>query len=194
MDIVHAEKYYSQIKERFPELNEKQIDAICKHGLRQLYSLSKSNADVCVRSPYYTAYFGKLFRKTMVYRRYYKIKWTVKYRLKYLREKPIFNGKYYFTADKDFYDLIYGKHSKKHKLRVDEITIYKVYGEAALTDKEYIFEIDYPEDLGFKYKLIDSTIRNPKCIGKRFGYCKYEPISTKSFNEARKNKYVKRWS
>lgn len=192
MDIIRAEKYYPQIKERFPELSEKQIDKIVKHGLRAFYMHTKNGADILVSSPYFTAYFGKLFRRNNIFLAYTKIKWTIKYRLLYTKSKKPFNGKYYFVTDQELNDPL-KKGRRRDKVHFDELCIYKVYGESTLQNKEYIYEMDYPEDLGYKYTLKDVTVNKPRLVAKRCGYRTYNPVSIEGIrNETRKNKYMKR--
>ena len=96
MDIIYAEKYYSQIKERYPDLSEKQIDKIIKYGLRSFFMHNSYGADVLIKSNYYTAYVGKLFMDESIFKKYRGIKNKIKLRIKYLRAKTKFNGKYYF--------------------------------------------------------------------------------------------------
>ena len=196
MDLIHVEKYYPQIKERFPDLSEKQIDKIVKYGLKSFYLYTRSGADMLVRSNFFVAYFGHWFKSPKLMGGYRKLKWTIKYRIMYSREKIKFNGLYYFVGDQDLYDRLYGPKGKRNKtarkLRFNELYIYKIYEEATLQNKEYIFEFSYPEDLGYRYKLRDVTIANASCVSKRCRKRKYEFVSTNTKNETRKNQLVKR--
>ena len=70
MDIIYAEKYYKQIKERVPYLSEKQIDKIVKYGLRSFFAHNKLGADILLKSNYYTAYVGRLYNKMDLFARY----------------------------------------------------------------------------------------------------------------------------
>ena len=101
MEIVHAEKYYKQIQERYPYLSEKQIDKIVKYGLRSFFAHNKFGADILLKSHYYTAYVGKLFNQVQLFAVYRIIKMKLKLRIKYKRSKQQFNGKYYFGLKKE---------------------------------------------------------------------------------------------
>lgn len=167
MDIVHAEKYYKQIQERYPDLNEWQIDNIVKYGLRSMWSRIKTGGDVLFKSPFFMAYFGMTFKDMDRQKKYAQIKRTIKARFNYSIKKPIFNGKYYFCADKAFYDKVYPKNKKKvSKIHVDKLLVYKIYDEAKIWGKEYIFEIDH-ENVGYKKALEDCDITNYKVYAKK---------------------------
>lgn len=159
MDIVYAEKYYKQVKERFPMLSEKQIDKIVKYGLRSFFAHNKFGGDVLLKSNYYTGYVGRLFVNTKWFAFYYINKMKLKLRIKYKRAKTVFNGKYYFGFKEDKYQELFGKNRKKHRiLSFDSIRIFKIYEECALYKPDYIFEFDH-EDEGFckrkrKFKIV----------------------------------------
>ena len=63
MKITNAEQYYKQVQERFPELSLKQIDQICKYGLRSFAGHNMIGGDVYLKSNYFSGYCGKLFLK-----------------------------------------------------------------------------------------------------------------------------------
>lgn len=146
MDIVYAEKYYKQVKERFPMLSEKQIDKIVKYGLRSFFAHNKFGGDVLLKSNYYTGYVGRLFTNMRFFAYYYIAKMKIKLRIKYKRAKTVFNGKYYFGFREEEYQLLFGKSKRKQKkICLPEIWIYKIYEECALHKPDYIFEFDYKD-------------------------------------------------
>lgn len=182
MDIIYAEKYYSQIKERYPDLSEKQIDKIIKYGLRSFFMHNSYGADVLIKSNYYTAYVGKLFMDDSIFRKYRGIKNKIKLRIKYLRAKTKFNGKYYFNLSKEVYNSIIkpqtkGKGRKRTKFYFEELPIRKIYEECLIFNPDYIFELDYPEDVGFYRKLKKFTTRNFRLVAKKNGKGIIEPVS-----------------
>lgn len=153
MDIVYAEKYYKQVKERFPCLNEKQIDKIIKYGLRSFYAHNKFGGDVLLKSRYYTGYIGRLFINMKFFAYYYVLKMKTKIRIKYKRSKTVFNGKYYFGLKKDVYEQHFGKRKQKKKTIVfDSLPIYKIYEECLLHKPDYVFEFDHKDEGFFKKK------------------------------------------
>lgn len=153
MDIVYAEKYYKQVKERFPILSEKQIDKIIKYGLRSFFAHNKFGGDVLLKSNYYTGYVGRLFKNMKFFAYYYVIKMKIKLRIKYKRSKTVFNGKYYFGLKKDVYEELFGHRMQKKKtIKFDKIPIYKMYEECLLHKPDYIFEFDHKDEGFCKYK------------------------------------------
>lgn len=166
MDIIYAEKYYKQIKERFPYLSEKQIDKIVKYGLRSFFAHNKLGADILLKSNYYTAYVGRLYNKMDLFARYWAFKMRIKLRIKYRRSKVPFNGKYYIPLTQEEYNKYFPRNGRK-KFVFNNVTIYKLYEECALYKPDYILEIDYPEDLGFVKKLKTHTTRNVRLYAKK---------------------------
>lgn len=167
MDIVYAEKYYKQVKERFPMLSEKQIDKIIKYGLRSFFAHNKFGGDVLLKSNYYTGYVGRLFTNMKFFAFYYVNKMKLKMRIKYKRAKTVFNGKYYFGFKDSEYQELFGKNRKKSRvLYFPEIKIYKMYEECALHKPDYIFEFDHKEE-GFCEKKKKFKISRYHLVAKR---------------------------
>lgn len=167
MEIVHAEKYYKQIQERYPYLSEKQIDKIVKYGLRSFFAHNKFGADILLKSHYYTAYVGKLFNQVQLFAVYRIIKMKLKLRIKYKRSKQQFNGKYYFGLKKEQWEELYGGNKKKNKiLYLNDVRIFKLYDECALYKFDYIYEFPY-NDVGFSKKFDKLKIPRYNLIAKR---------------------------
>lgn len=182
MDIIHSEKYYKQVQERFPYLSITQIDKIVKYGLRSFFMTNHHGGDILLKSNYYTAYVGKLFRHPEIFWKYYRIKWAIKIRIKYCRKKLPFNGKYYFILSKeDYEDKILNQQKKKGRKRVkytfDELYVFKIFEECAIHKGDYIFELDYPTDIGFKKKLTNITISKFRLVSKRDENNDFIPVS-----------------
>ena len=179
MDIVYFEKYLNKLCEKFPALSKKQIETICKAGLRGLYGRTIYNSDV-IMAHKETIYFGKLFHNKKAFWTYRKFKLRIKYRTKYIMSRKKWDGKYYFGLSKEQYDLISTK-KKRRKMRnlyFDEIKIYKLLEECELDFYHCICEFEYPTDVGFLWKFQDMTIRKYKPVetynnGKKM----YEPVS-----------------
>lgn len=192
MDIVYAEKYYKQVQERFPFLSIKQIDKIIKYGLRSYFMMTHHGVDVLFKSNYYTAYVGKLFNKPECFWRYYRIKWAIKLRLKYCRNKQPFNGKYYFILSKEAKEnkIPSQEHKRgvrKQKYTFDSLTIYKIFDECALHFGDYIYELDYPVDVGFCKKINNFTISKFRLVSIKDENGNFIPVSAEGKNEKRYN-------
>jgi len=190
MDKVYAEKYYAQVQERYPDLSIKQIDNIIKHGLRTFHFVNAYGGDVLIKSNYFTAYVGKLFRRMDIFYKYRNIKWRIRLRLRYKWKRTIFNGKYYFGMSKEQYDKIFSKKNKSGRKKTtayfDKVTIYKVYEEALLGLPDYIFEVDHEVDGKFSINYEKKTLRNIRLIAKKNKDGKIEPVSEEKSNETKR--------
>jgi len=190
MDRIYPEKYYKQVQERYPDLSEKQIEKIIKHGLRSFYMVNLYGADVLIKSNYYTAYVGKLFRRKDIFYKYRKMKTRIKLRLQYKRKGIIFNGKYYFGISKELYDKLFPKKyttgRKRSTAKFDEIKIYKMYEECLLDWPDYVFEIDHDNDGKFMIKYENKQLHNFRLIAKRNKDGIIEPVSNKGKNETKR--------
>ena len=61
MEIKYIEDYYDRVKEKYPELTEKQISKILTFGFRSFYMHNMYGGDVLSKSPYLTVYCGRAF-------------------------------------------------------------------------------------------------------------------------------------
>lgn len=189
MDIIYPNKYYSKIKEKFPELSDKQIEKICTYGLRALFMATNYNVDIKVQQKNFFAYFGETLLKSDLYFKYRKLKLTAKYRVLANRKKKPYSGKYYFVITEERYKKMKNKKGGKI-IPYNDLTMYKLREEAELNLGSYLYEVDYPEDIGYKRK-IPTTNLNHRLIAKRVqseGWGKFEPIAF----EDNKQKTVKK--
>lgn len=177
MDIVYPDKYFDEIKEKFPELSEKQIKDIVYYGIRALYMMTHYNLDVKCQQNEFFVYFGELFRNKKCYEKYRVAKMTAKYRMLYSRAKTPYSGKYYFILSKDMHEQM-PKKKKGGEWPIGMIRAYKIQEEAELQDGTYLYEMDWPEDVGFKRRILTKDIVHYKCIAKRKDYRTFEPLST----------------
>ena len=193
MEIVKCDKYYDKVLERWPELTEKQVDKIVKHGLMKLYLYNLYGADVILRNNNYTMYFGKLFRKGLVFYKYWQIKWKIKLRIQYKQAKTKYSGYYYFgltdAAFKRYKAKIKSTGRRREKFHFEKLYLYKILEECLLR-KEYkhIFRIKYPEDCGFAMYKTDWVARDFDYILRRDSENNIEPVS---YEQTTRDKYVK---
>lgn len=191
MEKIYPDKYYEQVRARYPDLSISQIEKIIKHGLRSFYMINLYGGDVLVKTNYYTAYFGKLFRKKDIFYKYRKLKWRIKYRMQYKRRKTIYNGKYYFGIKADLYNELFppkttNKGRSRSRAKFDKITIYKIYDEVLLDFPDYVFEIDHEVDGKFAIRYENKKLHNFRLIAKRNKDGEIEPVSQKSKNETKR--------
>ena len=177
MDIVYPDKYFDKIKEKFPELSDVQVKNIVYYGIRALYMMTYYNVDIKCQQRQFFAYFGEILHTEEEYRKYRKLKLTAKYRMLYSREKKPYSGKYYFMLSKDMHEKM-PKKKKGDPWPIGLVRAYKIREEAELQDGTYLYEFDWPEDVGYKKKILTRYITHYKCIAKRKDYRTFEPLST----------------
>lgn len=185
MDIVYPDKYFDKIRENFPELSDKQVKEIVYYGIRALYMLTYYGVDIKCQQGRFFAYFGEILQNSDAYKKYRKAKLTSKYRVLYSREKKPFSGKYYFLLSEDL-------HKQMPKNKSDEmpfywLRIFKVKEEAELQEGSYLYEMVWPEDVGFKKLIKAKDMGRYELIAKRDNYKHFKPVSTET-----KEKTVKR--
>lgn len=194
MELVTCEKYYKNVLEKFPELSEKQLDKIVKHGLSTLYLYNLYGGDVLLKNPKYTMYFGRLFKDNIIFAKYSKLKWKIKLRIKYRKAKTKYDGYYYFGLTDEWFEKYKSqiKHfGRKRKIfHFDYIYLYKILEECEHDQRlNHFFRIKYPEDCGFLMRKENYDIHDAEYIYRRNTKDKtIEPVSY----EGNRNKCVKR--
>lgn len=196
MELVTCEKYYDKIKEKWPDLTNKQIDKIVKRGLTSLYLYNLYGGDVLFKHKKFTMYFGKLFYDNLIFYKYWKIKWKIKLRIKYKKHKTKYDGYYYFgLTDQEFKKYkakIKSTGRRREKFKFEQLMFYKMLDECLLEHKfKHIFRIKYPEDCGFTMYKKEYVARDFDYILKRNSDNSIEPIS---YEQTKRNKLVKRWA
>ena len=186
MDIIYPDKYFDKIKEKFPELSDAQIKNIIYYGTRSLFMMSHYNVDIKCQQKEFFVYFGEIFSDSGLYKSYRKLKLTAKYRILYSRAKKPYSGKYYFMLSKELHDNM-PKKKKSGEWPIGMVRAYKIREEAELQEGTYLYEVDWPDDKGYKKKIFTEDITHYKCIAKRDSYNKFIPVSTDD-----KQKTVKR--
>ena len=194
MELATCEKYYDKIKERFPELSYKQIDKIIKKGLRSFYLTNLYGGDVLLKHQSYAMYTGRLFLSNLTFHKYWRVKWKIKLRIKYKREKTKYDGYYYFGLTderfQEFQSNFKSKGRRRVKVRFTNLMMYKILDECLLhTEYKHIFKIEYPEDCGFTMYKENYEARNFEYILKRNKDNSVEPVA---YEQKDNNKYVKR--
>ena len=194
MELVTCDKYYPKIKEKWPELTDKQIDKIIKRGLFSIYMYNLYGGDVLLKHQTYTMYFGKLFKSNLVFYKYWQIKWKIKLRIKYKKARTKYDGYYYFglTEDrfKEYKSKIKPTGRRREKFYFTNLKLYKIFDECLLHHElKHFFRIKYPEDCGFTMYKTNYEARNFDYIYKRTKDNNIEPVS---YEQATSNKHMKR--
>ena len=179
MKITNAEQYYKQVQERFPELSLKQIDQICKYGLRSFAGHNMIGGDVYLKSNYFSGYCGKLFLKQELFKKYLLIKNSIKARIRYRRAKKVYDGRYYFGMMKKEYKKYYLPYKKKNLGYMAlnyKLPIYKSYEECLNFHWDYVFEYYKPIEGPFKIWLTNPKLKKFALIAKRDNNNKLQPV------------------
>lgn len=172
MQLKYIEDYYAQVKERFPDLEDWEIDRILKHGMRSFFTLNAKGADVLIRSAHnaFTMFFGKLFSTKEKSVNYYYLKWRIKLRIKYSHATKVWDGNYYFgLTEEEYKKYIPQKKGRiKNKIVFNDILAYKIKEEAFLnTHDVYFYKLSVPEEKGYVIPLDNYETRNITLIAKR---------------------------
>lgn len=171
MKITHAEDYYDKIKERFPDLEMWEIDKIIKHGMQSFFTLNNYGADVLIKNGgEFSIYFGKIFTDSYLMKSYRTFKTKIKLRIKYFKEKPIWNGYYYFGLTEEEYQKYIPKKTGrlKNKITFEELTACKIEEEAYLYwNCKYFFKLKVNKDCGLIFHQKNYSTRNIELIAKR---------------------------
>lgn len=168
MEIRHVEDYYDKIKEKFPDLEMWEIEKILKHGFQSMFVLNNYGADVICKSPKgFLMYFGKLFNNKDLWWQYRTIKSRIKFRIKHLAKKQVWDGVYYFGLTEDEYNTLIPKKSGRYKRKITfpNLKIYKIKEEACLLfTVKYLFKLTGEEDKGLSNTLLNYSTRNIELI------------------------------
>lgn len=178
MEIKYVEDYYSKIKERYPDLEEWEIEKILKHGFQSLFSLNNTGADVLIKSSgSFLMYFGKLFNSKEIWWQYRVLKYRIKYRIKYYHSKVSWDGNYYFGLTEEEYKTLLPKKKGRYKYKITfpVMKAYKIKDEAGLLFKnKYLFKLNGEKDRGISFTEENYSTRNIELIAIRNTQGKWE--------------------
>lgn len=165
METRTVEDYIDQVKERYPELSEKQIKRILEFGVNQYLLLNTCKADVrlAIQKPVFLMHTGRLFLPSSgaFFRKFWVAKMRIKIRLKYARKKPKWNGKYYFGLTTDQYKERFSKKHRREKIDFGTVWMFKILDEAMICGTNYFFEVDWPKEghMAFQQHLITNKYK-----------------------------------
>lgn len=193
MELVTCDKYYDKVLEKYPHLTRKQLDKIIKHGTSMLYLYNLYGGDVLLQNHNFTMYFGRLFRDNIAFYKYWQLKWKIKLRIKYWRNKTKFDGYYYFgLTEKDFQTYksqINDLGRRRKTFHFDKIILFKMLEECELDHKFcHFFRVPYPEYCGFIMIKENCDLKNIEYIYRKNKDKVIEPVSY----ETKRDKCVKR--
>lgn len=182
MEIRYIEDYYNKVKEKYPELTEKQISKILTYGFRSFYTHTLYGGDILSKSPYLTVYCGRCFVDTNKFMEYRRLKLRTKLRIKYKKEHVQWDGYYYFgMSDSQFEYYMSQKKptgKRRQKFHFKNLYLFKIKEEVLLDKKnKHVFRIPYLLDCGFSIYKEDVVTRNFDYILRRNKDKQWEPVS-----------------
>lgn len=173
MAVKHIEDYYDQIMEKFPDIKRDELDKMLKHCMQSMYMLIAYGADILLKSPLFTMYFGRHFKNDALFHKYYLTKWKIKRRIKWRREKRQWDGYYYFHLTEEQQKKYIGNKKGRLKKKIvigDSIVAYKIPEECFdQSYGKYYYKVAWPQDEGFSIQLQGKPIREVFYVGKRTG-------------------------
>lgn len=192
MELSTCDKYYDFVLKQWPELTRKQVDKIIKHGLSSLYMLNAYGGDVLLKTEDYTMYFGKLFGSSTLFWKYWRLKWKIKLRIKYRREKTKYDGYYYFGLTNEEYEKYGLKNKRRRHVTLEKVYLFKILDECCLHPSyDHVFRVKFAEDCGFTMYKQDWTVRNVEYILRRDKNNNLVPVS---YEQTTSRKYVNKGS
>lgn len=173
MDIIkYYTDYIDQVNEKFPSLSKSEIKQILNYGFKIFNVCHRNGMDTLHKSPYFTAYVGRLYNDNLKYYHYWRLKYKKKLRYLYKRQNTVYDGHYYFgMTEKEFQYHESQKHKKgvrRQNFHYPYIYAYKIKEEAFIDRaRKYFFVVDYPEDIGWVLYRENWTTRRARYFAYR---------------------------
>lgn len=142
MEIVGYNKYLEDLYKEFPDVDEKSIRDVVRHGLGLLGMFRKNNHDIYLNNNtenlYY--YFGEVTNDVDKRFKLSRKKVRKKMRLVYNLTKPTYSGYYYFSLN----DENFTKHENGET--IDKVYMFKILAEAKLSKfSKHLFRVKMNE-------------------------------------------------
>ena len=188
MKFTKIDDYLDKVAERFPTIPRKSLRRIMEFGSRSFYMNTYYGGDILLKSKYFTLYCGRIFKDNLSFYPYWKLKFRIKHRLKYIRNKTKYSGYYYFGLTEDSYEkyksAFKSKTKRRQKFVFNDIYLYKILDECILhTQYKYFFKLPVKTESNFCVHLDELITRDAEYLGKRSGdqsidYVNYEKRSS----------------
>lgn len=157
MEFKKVDDYLDKVAEKYDKIPKDVIKKVIDFGLRAYYRINAMGGDVLLKSPYFTAYTGKLFHPDKAYDfgKYRNTKKLIKNRIQYIRKNKKYSGYYYFGMTEQQYveyKNYLGKTGKRHeKVKFKKLYLYKLFDEVFnISFMTRFFRIEIPEEGKFK--------------------------------------------
>lgn len=155
MQVKTVKDYYDSVCEKFKGVPRKDIIKILNYGWKVYYLHNQYGGDVLIQGPGFWSYTGSIFKDPLRHFEYYVKKLSIKVRIQYKKKRIPFNGYYYFGLNQKEYDAYTSQNKKRGRKKkhytFNKIKMFKILDECKLVgfNKQYIFRIEYPIDLGY---------------------------------------------
>ena len=157
--IKECKDYVDEVQQLFPELTKQQVSYILRYGMNKYLSLNKNGFDIQIRKnkkdQSYFIYTGNLVNDPLRKVKYSQIKKSDKDCYKAIIKGEVYDGYYYFGANRYKYnEIMRSMNNKSFKyIHFENITFTTI--EKELYHKkffDYIFRMKFPIFLGIRFK------------------------------------------
>lgn len=189
MEVRKVEDYIDKVAEKYDKIPKDVIKKVIDFGLRAYYRINSMGGDVLLKSPYFTAYTGKLFHPDKAYDfgKYRQTKLMIKNRIQYVRKNKKYSGYYYFGMTEEQYakykEYLGKTGRRREKVKFEKLYIYKLFEE--VFNIQYFtrfFRVEISEEGYFKEWKDELTVKNFDYIGKRINK-KFIPVDYEKGNK-----------
>ena len=189
MKITNVDDYIDKVAEKYDKIPKDVLKKVINYGLRSYYRINLMGGDILLKSPYFTAYTGKLYApdKEYYFGRYKKIKKRIKYRIQYARKQIKYNGYYYFGMSEEQYksykEYFNNPGRKGEAVKFERLYIYKLFDEVFdVSCCTRFFRIEIPEERGFRLWFNELKTNKFDYIGKKVDK-KFIPVDYEKGNK-----------
>lgn len=153
--VKKVQDYYEKMFELYPEVAKSDIKRILQYGWKSYYLHNSFGGDVLISRNKFWMYTGMLMKDSLEFFAYYQKKMANKIRIKYKRNRPSFDGYYYFGLTQAQYDNYLSQKNRrgrpKKNFTFSKIVLYKIWDEFNIIEHNVValFRIPIGVDLGF---------------------------------------------
>lgn len=161
MQIKSIKDYYEIMKQRFPEVDPKDIERIMNFGWKSLYLCNSYGGDTIVQDDNVWMYTGYLRNNSLEHFKYYIKKLAKKVRILSKRRKIPWDGYYYFALSEEQYQNYLSQKNKrgrpKKKFNYGNCFLYQLQKECEIKEANcrYIFRVPMISTTGYRNYIQD---------------------------------------
>lgn len=143
MKIRTVNDYVDVIKEKYPEVSQKDIKRILNYCWKMIYLYNSGGNDTLVRFPDLLFFIGSLTKNSLKHFETYKRKLAMRIRFMFKRKKEKWDGYYYFARTKRQYQDYLQQSKRRKYITFQNVKIYKLLDECRILESSqyYIFRL-----------------------------------------------------